>query len=174
MTEEEEAVVAIDDEILDDGRAEADDLLLGKLLTDKGYNKKALKAVIGNLWNVKKGLEISETQNSILKFQFGSTEEKKKVLDNEPWLFDKALPCLSDPAEVSSGGPGQFTSTKFWTQIHGLPLLATTVKMGEILGSKVGTVLKVDTDRRGRVRDSFIRVRTLLDISKPLRQGLPV
>ena len=49
-----------------------------------------------------------------------------------------------------------------------------TVKMGEILGSKVGTVLKVDTDQRGRVRDSFIRVRTLLDISKPLRRGLPV
>lgn len=84
VTEEEEVVVAIDDETLDDGRVEADNLLLGKLLTDKGYNKKALKAIIGNLWNVRKGLEISEIQNSILKFSFGSVDEKKKVLENEP------------------------------------------------------------------------------------------
>lgn len=174
MTEEEDVVVAIDEETLNDGRVEAENLLIGKLLTDKSYSKKALKNVIRHLCNVQKGLEINELQDSMLKFCFGSKEEKKKVLDNEPWLFDKALLSLSDPTDASPDVPGQFTSARFWTQIHGLLLLATMKKMGEIIRSKVKTVLKVDTNRKGRIRDSFIRVRTLLDILKTLRRGMPV
>lgn len=49
VTAEEDVVVAIDDKILDDGRAEANSMLLGKLLTDRSYNKKMLKPLIGNL-----------------------------------------------------------------------------------------------------------------------------
>jgi hypothetical protein len=46
--------------------------------------------------------------------------------------------------------------------------------MGEVLGGKIGRVLKIDTDRNGHVRDSFIRVRVLLEISKPIRRGISV
>lgn len=80
VTEEEDDVEVVDDEILEDSREEAEFVLLGKLKTDKAFNKKAFKIVIGNLWNVKRALEIHEIQNSIFKFSFGAVEEKKRVL----------------------------------------------------------------------------------------------
>ena len=52
-TEEEDEVVAVEEDTLAVGMEEVKSLLLGKLLTDKNYNKRALKNVIGNIWNVK-------------------------------------------------------------------------------------------------------------------------
>ena len=114
-TEEEDEVVAVEEDTLAVGMEEVKSLLLGKLLTDKNYNKIALKNVIDNIWNVKGGLNICEMHNSILKFSFGSREDKDRVKENGPWLFDKALFCLSDPAEADSDGQGQFTTAGFWT-----------------------------------------------------------
>lgn len=97
--------------------------------------------------------------------------EKKKVLDNQPWLFDKALLSLSDPVVDGVAGPKPPPCMKFCTQIHGLPLIVTSAKLSETLRGRIEKVIKVDTDRQGRIRDSFIRARIAIDISKPLRRG---
>lgn len=120
VIEDEVEVVALEEDDLEEGKSAAEFILTGKLMTDKPYNLRALKKVIGNLWNVKKGLEVTEIQDSALKFSFGCAMEKKKVLDNEPWLFDKALLSLSDPVVDGVDGTKPPLCTKFWTQIHGL------------------------------------------------------
>ena len=47
-----------------------------------------------------------------------------------------------------------------------------SAKMGELIGKKIGRVLRVDIDKGGRIRDEFVRIRVELDIGKSLQQGV--
>lgn len=63
ITAEEEDVVGITDEDLVKGTVEIGFGLLGRLLTQKPFNRKAFRDVISFLWDVKGSFEIDEIDN---------------------------------------------------------------------------------------------------------------
>ena len=69
---------------------------MGRLLSNKPFNKRAFKIVMENLSKASKGLEIKKLENDIIAFFFGDDGEKKRVLEMKAWLFDKPLPFIKE------------------------------------------------------------------------------
>jgi hypothetical protein len=69
--------------------------------------------------------------------------------------------------------PSQFTFDKaaFWVRMINLPLACMEREIGRKIGSSMGVVELVDTDSRGMGWGASLRVKILLDLSKPLPRG---
>lgn len=173
ITDEEEVVLNLDEEEVGLSAISLKDSLVGRLLCHKPYNKKALKSVMGSLWKTRGGLEISDLEDDVLLFKFKNPVDKARVLETGPWLFDRFLLVLFDPGD---GGFNEesFKISESWVQLHGVPSLFRTAKMGEVIGKQIGQVVRIDKDREGRCKDNFIRLRLKFDVTKPLRRGVHI
>lgn len=65
---DEEGVVSHDDSLLEVGFANRGFVLVGKLLIKKPYSKGAFHEVIGDLWEVDRGLNIKEIASNTFLF----------------------------------------------------------------------------------------------------------
>lgn len=65
-----------------------------------------------------------------------------------------------------------FSTSAFWTQVHGLPSAWMTEENLKCIGKTVGNVIEVDFDEGSKGRYCrFIRLRIEIDISRPLNPG---
>ncbi|KAL5799029.1 hypothetical protein ACOSQ2_003849 [Xanthoceras sorbifolium] len=84
---------------------------------------------------------------------------EKRVLEGGPWSFDKNLLILKEADGYSCMTDQGFRFVPFWIQIYNLHLLCLNKESALFLGNQIG---------------KFLRVRILLDVSKPLKRGLRV
>lgn len=105
---------------------------------------------------------------------FASAQDRQRILLLGPWHFDRALVVLTPLIGNGDLSVQCFNKVAFWVQIHNVPLLYMSKEMGELLGSKLGTVEKVDMGVLGDCVGRYLRVRVTLDVSFPLKPGLCV
>lgn len=63
-----------------------------------------------------------------------------------------------------------FTTTTFWVQIHNLPFSLQTVETAFSIGETIGHVI-TPKDLGEMLGANFMRVRVVVDVSKPLCRG---
>ncbi|KAL0434897.1 UNVERIFIED_CONTAM: hypothetical protein Sradi_0197600 [Sesamum radiatum] len=62
----------------------------------------------------------------------------------------------------------------FHVHIHGLPLGKMTKEIASFIGSRLGRYKDVDSDSAGAVWGSSVRIRVMMDITKPLKRALKI
>lgn len=118
--------------------------LLGKLLSQKPFNRKALiRCTILEILRVKNGLTINEVDRDIFLFSFGDPKERDMVLGNEPWIFDKSLLVLKIYDTDKTVDYNDFVSTKFSVQVFNLPPSGKSPEMGEMVGDIISEFVDV-------------------------------
>ena len=60
----------------------------------------------------------------------------------------------------------------FWIRVIDLPFVARTRVVGEMIGGALGKCLEARMGREGRSNGDSFQLKVLIDISKPLRQGV--
>lgn len=65
--------------------------LVGRFLTEKNINTKAMKTKIADVWKPTMGINIKELETGIYLFQFFHIEDKNWVMNGGPWDFDNAV-----------------------------------------------------------------------------------
>ncbi|GLT72800.1 hypothetical protein SLA2020_447040 [Shorea laevis] len=65
----------------------------------------------------------------------------------------------------------EFEKVAFWVRMYNLPLACMGTDIGFKIGSSVGMVEEVDTNEDGVGWGEYLRVRIILDITKPLARG---
>ncbi|KAF7812948.1 TMV resistance protein N-like [Senna tora] len=147
--------------------------LVGQLFTDKMLNKGTIRNMIMKGWNILKGLIISETSSNIFLFTFDEEEECARILREGPWAI---LGCILN---VKAWIPDTLildialSCCLFWVQFHGLPLEVFSDKNVVKLGKLVGQVEEYEIPvEDGKIARAFLRARVVVDISKPLLDGL--
>ncbi|KAL7183965.1 hypothetical protein ACSBR2_026189 [Camellia fascicularis] len=67
----------------------------------------------------------------------------------------------------------EFRWCPFWVQVHGLPLNNLTKQNGELLGNRIGRLVRVEAHTEGLLLyRNFLRIRVEIDTQQPLPQGL--
>ncbi|KAL4348084.1 hypothetical protein GQ457_17G008910 [Hibiscus cannabinus] len=104
----------------------------------------------------------------------GSVDRNRLIRDNvlkrRPWEFLKywfALEC-TDPTRTIHDY--SFNLMKIWIRIHNIPLSLMTVELARSLGACIGRVIMTDTRLEDGSMGEFMRVRVVLDTTKPLRR----
>nr|XP_023870320.1 uncharacterized protein LOC111982935 [Quercus suber] len=96
--------------------------------------------------------------------------DAEKVLQGQPWAFDKHLVAVQ---RYEGAEPVQhlvFKSATFWVQIHNLPFQLLTVEAAYSIGETIGKVSR-PKDIEEMKGGNFMRVRVEIDITKPLCRG---
>ncbi|KAL0015937.1 hypothetical protein SO802_003006 [Lithocarpus litseifolius] len=151
LTEDEELQISISEE----GRAqeieECSQSLMGKLLTDREQNLRALKNTLRTAWKIGQDLKIVEVVNDILQFKFANEYQLR-------WERGMTTRNIS------------FTHSPFLGTNLGLPFDMMTEKVGKEIGSNLGNFMAVDTRSWMSKQAKFMRIRVNIPLEKPLRR----
>ncbi|XVE83786.1 hypothetical protein DITRI_Ditri16bG0114700 [Diplodiscus trichospermus] len=136
LTEEEDDKIVETDYAKENPKDEERNWLVGKLLTNKPFNKEAMMA--------------------ILKFQNG--KDKDRILEGAPWSFDKHLLMFHDFKGEWRPEDYVFQQATFWVRVYNLLLGMRTKSTGEKIGRRLAELIAVDEglDRGGWA--SFLRL----------------
>ena len=142
-------------------------LLAAQFLTPQFLNMEAMARTCKQLWRSTNGFKIRNHKGQRVLFVFDNLGDVDRILQNQPWSFDKHLVMLQRYNSDVSVRELIFKTTLFWVQVHDIPVRYMNRRVAEEICDIVGEVQK----SVGAVDDDggfFIRVRVLIDISLPL------
>ncbi|TXG73180.1 hypothetical protein EZV62_001759 [Acer yangbiense] len=151
LADEDGALLEVIEEAELEGEEDVDRSLVGRVLSGKKVNREAFKSLIDQLWN-----------------PFGNVEIE---LARGPWHFGRSLIVLEKPMGFRDVSKLGFNKAEFWVQIHDIPIMCMNRRTAKWLAEQIGAVVELPADSRecwGR----FMRVKVLIDISRPLKRWL--
>jgi hypothetical protein len=171
LTEEEDVELSIQREEFLDGVTYGQSCVLGKLLAERLVSKETIRAEFVKWWKPEETFSFKILGDNLFLVEFEKFTDKKRVLEGRPWVFEGSLFLVED--FDGSKTPSQFVFDKaaFWVQMTNLPLACMGREIGRKIGASVGVVEAVDTDARGMGWGESLRVKILIDLSKPLPRG---
>nr|POF25141.1 hypothetical protein CFP56_66044 [Quercus suber] len=150
-------------------RKKRDFVLARKFFTRRTLNVEAITKTFRPLWRTKGGFNVTVGEN-ILLFAFKLEVDAERVFQGEPWAFDRHLVVFENFDGYTPIHTLGFKTTTFWVQIHNLPFLLQTVEIAFSIGETIGHVIK-SKDLEKMLGANFMRVRVVVDVSKPLCRG---
>ncbi|GLT62155.1 hypothetical protein SLA2020_348130 [Shorea laevis] len=145
--------------------------LVGRLGTDKKINREAFRILMLRLWKPTGTVIFKEVQDHLWIIEFSDGNDKDKVLSGRPWLFDRSLLVLHDFDGITPPSQISFSHSPFWIQIHDMPLVCMNREVGLKIGASMGEVIDIVVGRDGAGWGRSLRVRIMLDVTKPLERG---
>lgn len=138
--------------------------LVGRLLTAKNVNSRAMKSKIADAWKPSMEISIKEMNQDMFLFQFYKLEDVQWVLKGGPWMFDNVMLVLHQIAPGENPANVNLWFLNIWIQIHNLPMGFMMESVGKQLGNFFGEFLEYDTKNNTAIWREFMRVRIKLDI----------
>lgn len=154
-----------------DGGEGAEDLslcLIGRFLTDHPIRLQIMKDCMAGVWRPLGGITVREVETGLFSFQFYHQVDIQRVLKGGPWSFDKHLLILSTMQVGVLPNQLPLYAVPFWIQVHGFPPGFMSEAVGKSLSGCMGELLEYDVKNSQGSWCSFMRLRVLLDVRRPL------
>ncbi|XP_030931069.1 uncharacterized protein At4g02000-like [Quercus lobata] len=144
--------------------------LAAKFLTKRVVNVESVARTFRPLWRSEKDVQIKDMGDNILFFNFEDECDLGRVLEHEPWTYDKHLVVFEKVTANVPISALAFQFTTFWIQIHDLPVQCLNQETRNAIGNSLGTIqLMTDSESEGG-KGNYLRVRVQIDITKPLNR----
>ena len=121
-------------------------ILAAKFLTRRVLNMEAIARTFTLLWKTRKGFEIRDMGDHKILFVFPEEADIDRVLEGEPWSFDRHLVVLQRIDRDVAIRSLDFSVTRFWIQVHDLPVGSISLELAKKIGSVAGKVENKMTD----------------------------
>ncbi|KAF7831270.1 cysteine desulfurase mitochondrial-like [Senna tora] len=118
--------------------------LAGSIWGEGHYNHGAFQKTIAQVWRTKHGVDIKEIDKNLYMFQFFHWKDRDKVLEGEPWWFDKQVLTLKEITGDEQPSELRSSRVPFWIRVYDLPFNQRTELAAKSLGDKVGHYLTYD------------------------------
>ncbi|XP_019154535.1 PREDICTED: uncharacterized protein LOC109151078 [Ipomoea nil] len=133
-----------------------------------------MRDTMATFWRPIRGVAAKELSNNTFLFQFFHEIDMNRVLENEPWSFEQNLLVLArvQPEIPPSSMP--LDTAEFWVQLHDLPLGFFSERSAKAIRNFIGEFIRIDEKAFNGSRNSFIRIRVRINITKPLISQIPI
>lgn len=144
--------------------------LVGRFLTAKTINTRAMTIKLADVWKRWMGINIKEIEPCIFLFQFYHREDMAWVQNGGPWLFDNTMLTVSkitarkDPLNVP------LWHVNIWIQIHDLPKGFMLEAVGKQLTDFFREFVLYDAKNNSTIWLEYMRIKIKLDFRKPLKR----
>jgi hypothetical protein len=146
------------------------DCLIGKIVADHIIPKDFFRGPLLHAWP--EGMvSFGMIGDNLFLAEFEFAWEKARVLEGRPWSFDGNLVSLVEFDGITPSSRMNFDKEFFWTRMFNLPLACMSREIGHKIGSSVGKVEDIDIFEDEAGWGEFLRVKILIDLSKPLPRG---
>ncbi|KAI8025162.1 hypothetical protein LOK49_LG02G00868 [Camellia lanceoleosa] len=109
---------------------------------------------------------------SLVSILFDEEDDRRWVFQEAPWSVMGNMLILQPLVTGLPVAEMDFSRSPFWVQVHGLLVEKLTKANGELIGSKIGKLIRVEAHYEGLLLyRNFLRVRVEVDVSKPLPRG---
>ena len=142
--------------------------MAGKFFTKRVLNVDVVARTFKPLWRPRGELKIRDMGGNILLFEFEDCLDLERVLELEPWSYDKHLVVFQRTLVAEAAPLLDYSHSSFWIQIHNVPNHLLTPETGESVGRMLGRVIQVADPEDDGAGGEFLRVRLSLDISRRL------
>ena len=142
--------------------------MAGRFFTKQTLNVESVARTFKPLWKPIGELKLRDLGYNILLFEFLDALDLARVLEFEPWTYDKNIVVFEQVNDVEEVPSLEFSRANFWVQLHNLPPTSLNQAIGEAIGNSIGKVIDVvDPEDDGEGRE-FLRVLISIDTTKPL------
>lgn len=175
LTAKEEEIVDFSDDEEDQGSRDVEWALVGKVLSPGTLHVSTIGSVMKPAWGNPVGLKIrsiGEKCANLIVAEFGSMQDRDRVLAGSPWVVGKYSVLLQPYDERLSAAEISFDSMEIWARILNLPLGWMNRKRGFRAMSLLGKVELMDVDKDDKASGAYLRARVSIDLRKPIRRGV--
>ncbi|KAL2895850.1 Modification methylase HhaI [Bienertia sinuspersici] len=114
-------------------------------------------------------MDIRCIEDKMFTFQFFRWRDKERVMEGQPWNFDRHAICLSELMEDGKPSEVQLHSMRIWVRFYNLSFIGRSSKDNiKMLAKKVGTFVKLDKTSTMEI-EKLIRVNILVDLRWPFK-----
>lgn len=101
-------------------------------------------------WKIAKPFTIVDIKPNLYIISFENAEDKQKVINGQPWLFDSYLLALKSFNGCIPPLKMKFTIEIIWIHMHNWPMACMNEEMEKLLGSAIEKVQDCDVDKDGK------------------------
>jgi hypothetical protein len=145
--------------------------VVGKLLADRVVGKEIIKTPLIRAWKPTERVSFKTVGENTFLIEFANEWDKARIMEGRPWTFDGDLVSLVEFDGLTPLAELEFEKAAFWVRMFNLPLACMSKDMGMRIGSTMGDVEEVEVDEDGMGWGEYLRVRIVLDLTKPLSKG---
>jgi len=142
--------------------------LIGRVLADREIQFAYFSERMSRAWKPGKRVKITKSVADCYLFQFHHEVDVARVLDEGPWLYDNFHIVVD---RIAPGAVANFVPLNhidFWVQVHGLPFGFNQPKVGQGIGSFLGTLKSFDD--RNSIHSSYMSIKVAIDVTVPLKK----
>lgn len=166
-SESEEGISVVDRSLV----PPVNNALIFHFVSYKTIGIKDLAAALNAIWKPSSPVTLYAIGESIYMVGFENATDCNRVLAKQPWQLSNALMVFKKATGNEKVADLILNEVPFWVQIHGLEIQLHTRYVGELIGNKIGRVLEVDCSANSIAWGKCLRVRVLLNVTKPLIRG---
>jgi hypothetical protein len=162
-----------EDAPFDFGPSEVDNqfYLAARFMTSRVLNIESIVQTFRPLWRTFKGFSARDMGNNMIVFAFEDEADMARVLQSEPWSYDKHLVSFQRVEADTAIEEMECRYASFWVQMYNLPVRRMNKESVAALAGNLGMVEQVSESDGERGREGCMRARVRLDILKPLCRG---
>ncbi|XP_042958199.1 uncharacterized protein LOC122293796 [Carya illinoinensis] len=174
LNEEEGEAIEIEGEGSSEVQRKGERSLIGKIWSERVIGKNIVENTMAKVWRLSKPAIFTEVGRNIFVITFATHADKNRLESGRPWLFDGNIFVMNVFDGYTPLGRMSFDKVAMWAQFHNLPLAGMSKEYGVRIGSSLGKVKEVEVDVDDVGWGSFLRVKILLDLTKPLARGCTI
>ncbi|KAM1087781.1 hypothetical protein ACFX2H_013246 [Malus domestica] len=142
--------------------------LVGSVLADKPLNRWGVRNILRAAWKSYGKIEIKWVSDNTFIITVPDENVAGQILDQVSWGVMKKNFLVNVWPAVLALKEVEIEKVPFWVQIRRVPLFLTSIENVKRLTREVGTYLAMEDPVKAR---GFLRVRLLIDSTKPLVSG---
>ncbi|MBA0788525.1 hypothetical protein Gotri_027574 [Gossypium trilobum] len=143
---------------------------VGKIMAREQPNREAMYRVFKSLWYTKEEVDFVSLKEGVIIVKFGCLEDRSRILNLMPWLFDRCLFVMVPFEKGKNFGSYEFCLSPFWLRVYSLPLELMDRQMALNIGNAIGELMAIDWKDQDGGWTAFMRLKVKINILKPLKR----
>lgn len=148
--------------------------LVGKIFGDNVVNFTGLKKTMTKLWCRERRLKVTELNHKIYQFVFSCAEERRRVLEKRPWLFDNKLLVLQPWQKDIEKKDEALQSAQMWVQVWNIPVHWISAETAWKIMKGFGKCNNVIVPKNGSKEGRYVKMFVEVELTKPLIRGTKI
>ncbi|CAI0455748.1 unnamed protein product, partial [Linum tenue] len=170
----EDQVVQFSLEEVQSAKFRASRSLLGRLFTDSFVTPAELREALITAWQIKGQLRVSIAKHGLFEIVLPSTEARVWVLKQTPWVvLDAILHLRTWSSTITLSTFEDLATAPFRVQLWNVREDCCTKQFGQKMAqATIGQVLESGVFASNETNEQFVKVRAVIDFTKPLRSQI--
>ncbi|XP_041011254.1 uncharacterized protein LOC121255023 [Juglans microcarpa x Juglans regia] len=168
LTKDEDEPIELEEEAREEVHRKCEWCLIGKFYMERSIGRAIVESTMVKIWRVGKQATVKEVGPNVFIITFSTQMDKKRIEEGRPWSFDNNLFVIKPFDGYVQPNMMKFDNALLWVQMHNLLLVGMNCECGERIGRSLGVVEEVEVDEDDVGWGTFLRVKVLLDLTKPI------